>query len=59
MKKINLGDATLTKADIEDNRNVIIKIRDEALKQARFDLAVPLSHTIAILAHVLEEYDGD
>lgn len=57
MKKISIGDMVITKAVLVDNREKLIVLRDHALKEALFDWAVPLSHTIVVLSHVIEEYE--
>ena len=40
--------------DVEDNRNWLINLRDAALKENNFDIAVALSHTIAWLHYLME-----
>lgn len=39
--------------EIEANREVLIHLRDNALRNGMFAWAVPLSHNIAILAAVI------
>ena len=45
-------------AGIKALRGEIIKYRDEAMKQMDFEVAVTLSHTIAILAYTVELVGG-
>lgn len=51
---IRIGDVDFDSSAIEDNRNEVIKLRDEALKQGDFHYAVVLSYTIALLAELLK-----
>ena len=43
-----------TPEGIENLRQELIKYRDAALKQAAFEETVVLSHTIALLAYLIE-----
>lgn len=47
---ILVGDVNMSAEDIEENRSAIITLRDAALQDSRFDWAVTLSYTIALLA---------
>lgn len=55
--KIEFDGMVFGKAEIEDNRQHLIVLRDAALKENQFTYAVALSHTLAILAVVAEEVD--
>jgi len=43
-----------TKEGIEDLREEIIEMRDEALRQNAFDVTVKLTHVIALLSYLSE-----
>ncbi len=44
------------KSDVEELRNEVIVLRDEALKQDDFEWAVKLSHVIAAMAQHVETF---
>jgi hypothetical protein len=50
---MHLDGMTWTKTDIENNITNTIALRDAALDQNNFEYAVSLSHTIALLNHLL------
>lgn len=51
---IVVGDMTFTLDDVKANREFLIELRNEALKQSDFGSAVSLSHTIAMMAELVK-----
>lgn len=52
MKTINIDNVVFDKQAVLDNRESIIKFRNEALAQADFEYVIILSFTIALLHHL-------
>lgn len=55
MKQIGFDGMAFGPDEIEANRQTLIQLRDVALQGGHMEYAVALSHTIAILAFVIEE----
>jgi len=53
MKTLKLDGITYDVPFVRDLRESMIRLRDEALKQAEFEYAVSLSHVIALLQHYI------
>ena len=57
IKPIEFDGMIFGKTEITEMRELIIELRNSALVETRFDLAVPLSHVIVVLAHVMNSMD--
>lgn len=55
MKTYKVGDLEFDAEGVGDLREFVIQLRDAALEQSRFDIAVPLSNVIGVLHAVREE----
>ncbi len=55
MKRPVIADIEYGPNEVEQIRNAVIELRDEATKQAAFDWSVTLSHTIGLLGALKTE----
>lgn len=58
LKVHTLDGVTYDKATVTQQREYLITLRDEALRQNEFYDAIYLSHCIALLAHVISELES-